>query len=470
MSSNTKAGLTPLETDRPEPGDSTFLHDAAGVARGSALLFSSRVIGNAGFFVAVLLLARGLSVSDRGRYAFIATAALVIGRVAGFGVPDATTVFTAGRPERRGVLLANVLLFTGISALVTGALLGTVVLTLEGDRPADITDGELAIVWLGAACAAVAGGAGAYLTGRMRWRAQSIVTALTPWLYALVLVLVWVGPGLTVSLALVTWIGVQAVSAAGLALVSMRETPLAGPDFRLLRESIAFGLRSWVGSVTLLLNYRLVQILMGFLTTQAALGVYAVAVNASEILLILPSAVGTALIPMLARSDVSSRADRTLRIFRMLVLVTLPTIGFAAALGWFLVPAVFGSDYDASVVPFLVLVTGTIGFVVSDLFSSALNGSSRPGRGSLAPLAMLLVSIVLDIVLIPPYGATGAAIATSVAFLIGAATALVAYRTIATFSLGSLLPRRDDAAALRNVARDLLLRQPRASIAGASSR
>ena len=46
--------------------------------------------------------------------------------------------------------------------------------------------------------------------------------------------------------------------------------------------------------MTLLLNYRTDQILMGFISTQAALGVYVIAVNASEILLILPDAAATA--------------------------------------------------------------------------------------------------------------------------------------------------------------------------------
>ena len=40
---------------------------------------------------------------------------------------------------------------------------------------------------------------------------------------------------------------------------------------------------------------------MGFITTEAVLGIYAVAVNGSEILLYLPSATGLALLPVIAR-------------------------------------------------------------------------------------------------------------------------------------------------------------------------
>ena len=45
---------------------------------------------------------------------------------------------------------------------------------------------------------------------------------------------------------------------------------------------MSFGLRAWVGTLSRFLNFRVDQILMGFLASEAALGIYAVAVNASQ--------------------------------------------------------------------------------------------------------------------------------------------------------------------------------------------
>jgi O-antigen/teichoic acid export membrane protein len=459
-------GTAPGTSRSPEQSTAAR-RNASAVARGSALLFSSRIVGNAGYFLAVLLLARGLSVPDRGTFAFVAAAALLCGRIAGLGVPDATTVFAAGRPSDRDALLSNALLFATLSSLVVGSLVCGVLFVLGDSRPADVTDGELVLLGLGAIFTALVGAANAFLTGCTRWRTQSAITALTPWLYALLLAIVWAGPGLTVPRALLAWIALQAASAVPLIRASRQEAALRGPSLPLLGESVRFGVRAWVGSVTLLLNYRVDQLLMGFLASQAALGVYAVAVNASEILLIVPSAVGTALIPVLARSDPASRADQTLRTFRLLILITGTAMVLGASLGSVLLPVVFGTDYRAAVVPFLWLVAGTIGFVASDLFSSALVGSSLPGRGSLAPLVSLVVGVALDFALIPPLGATGAAVASACAFLAGGLTALVTYRMHARFAYRVLVPTRNDLAALRDVARDLLhTRSGRSDLAG----
>ena len=63
------------------------------MAQGSAVLFAAQVIGNAGFFAAVLILARGLGPAGRGAVAFFIVTTMVTARAAGIGVREATTVF-----------------------------------------------------------------------------------------------------------------------------------------------------------------------------------------------------------------------------------------------------------------------------------------------------------------------------------------------------------------------------------------
>jgi O-antigen/teichoic acid export membrane protein len=60
---------------------------------------------------------------------------------------------------------------------------------------------------------------------------------------------------------------------------------------------VHFGVRAWAVSASRFLSFRADQILMGFMRTEAALGIYAVAVNASEALLFLPFAIGSAIVP-----------------------------------------------------------------------------------------------------------------------------------------------------------------------------
>ena len=426
------------------------------VAGGSALLFWSKVAGNAGFFVAVLILARALGPTGRGTIAFITVTALVAAKLAGLGIGEATTVFVARRPEERGALLANVVAFLlGSAALMAVAVCGVLVLLGE-DRPAGVGAAELAVIAAATMISALSEGGYCFLLGAGRIRKLALVTATASWVYPLLLVAIWSTTGLTVLRAAIAWMAAESVRMLAYLGQSARGIVLRRPDPGLLVEAVRFGSRAWVGSLARFLNFRTDQILMGFLASEAALGVYAVAVNGSEVLLYLPAAMATALLPAAARAEAGLRTEQALGAFRSAGLVTAAAIVVAALLGPPLLPVVFGEAFDASVAPFLWLLPGALGFTAMVVFTNALVGQSAPGASSVGPLVSLVVGIGLDLVLIPRFGASGAAAAASTAFLAGGSTALLMFRRRSPFAWRTLvLPRRSDLAVFGALARPL---------------
>jgi len=431
------------------------------LATGSANLFWAKIGGNGGYFVAVLIVARALGPAGRGTVAFITVTALVVAHMAGLGVGEATIVLSARDPARRPVLLANALAFFLGSGL-TAATLAFLGLALSGIEPAGIGTAELVILSLGIVSCAAGEAGYSFLVGVERLRQLALITGCASWVYAGLVFVLWAGPGLTVGRAALAWTATEALRAVVLISLSSRGTILGLPNRRLLVEEIGFGLRLWVGSLARFLNFRTDQILMGFIATEAALGFYAVAVNVSEVLLYLPSSAATALLPLIARTESSRRGQQTLRAFRSVIFVTAVGVGAAALLGPVVLPAVFGDAFDESVIPFLWLLPGTFGYAASAVFSNALVGSSSPGLSSLGPIVSLVVGFALDLALIPPFGATGAAAAASVAFLLGGATALITYRRVSPFIWRALLvPHRGDLDVLVALAGPLLGRPRR---------
>jgi O-antigen/teichoic acid export membrane protein len=297
-----------------------------------------------------------------------------------------------------------------------------------------------------------------FLIGCGRLREAAAISASGGWLYAGSLVAAIATVGLSVESAVLAWVAAHLAWAALLAGVGVRTGGLSLPSPRLLAESVRFGSRAWVGSASFLLNARLDQILVGVIVSDVALGLYAVAVNGAEILLFLPSAIATSLLPAVAREHDLTRVERTLRTFRSASVLTLGSIVVAAGLGWIVIPQVFGPDFRDAVQPFMWLLPGAVGYTALHIFSNSLLASRAPGLSSLGSAAALGAGLALDLALIPSFGASGAAAAASAAFLAGGATVAILYRRATRFRWAEVVPTGEDLAFLRLVAARMLPR------------
>lgn len=434
-------------------------HAQAGarIIRGSALSLLTQVVGNAGIFVAVLMIARALGPASRGAIAFVVVSTLIVSKLATLGVNEALLVLAARRVRARPALITTLLAFVSFTAAALSALVCLLLFAFDWTRPGGVDGTTVVAIGFAAFGFTIQGTFYSFLLGCGRLAAMPLVSAPS-WLYALLVIAAELAGRLSVNVAAFSFAIAQLVGAAMLLLVSLRGNGFGRLDRSLMRDAVRFGVRAWAGSVAGYLNFRVDQILMAYLAGAATLGIYAVSVNVSELLLYLPTAAATALAPAIAGSDRTVQVAATLRAMRTIALLTLVTIAVAAAIGPFLIPLVFGSAYDRSVGPFLWLLPGTFGWAAVGLLSRALISASAPGRSSVGLGVALVSGVALDFALIPPFGADGAAAAATAAFLCGGIAAIAAYRTVSPFPLGELVPRAADVAALARLARRALLR------------
>ena len=450
------ASAEPAETG---PSGSTSL------AAGSAWLFVTQGIANIGFFVAVLLLARGLVPADRGTTAFLTLMMFVLGRAAMLGIPEASAVFIAKERRRGPTLVTNLVLSSALVGAGLGALVALVFVVI-GSRPAGITDQDLVVIAIVVPIATVVYGLVAFFVAAGQSFVGGILNMLHPWIYTATLLLIVAFSTMSPQLAAIAW-GVGMAGALMPALVSAhRNYGFGVPRLSEYREAVRFGLLAWLGTTLKFLNFRIDQLLMGFITTEAVLGIYAVAVNGSEILLYLPSATGLALLPVIARASAEDQSDRTLRAFRILMVITIPGTAIAMAVGTVALPLLFGERYEDSVSAFLLLAPGAIGYTAMTVFSSAALGIRLPLRSSVGAGAAFVFGLVFLVILVPVYGADGAGLAATIAFTAGGVAQVVAHWLYEPFALRELIPGardvRDTFIAGRRVAGGYLRRGRRA--------
>ena len=78
---------------------------------------------------------------------------------------------------------------------------------------------------------------------------------------------------------------------------------------------------------------------------------------------------------------------------------------------------IFGKEYLGSVLPLQILTFYIICFSFSIFLSSLLDYQGKAKKRAVNLSFTLIANIILNYILIPPYGAIGAAIATSTSYL-----------------------------------------------------
>jgi O-antigen/teichoic acid export membrane protein len=222
------------------------------------------------------------------------------------------------------------------------------------------------------------------------------------------------------------------VSAAGL---PWRRIAL---NVRELFEDLRFGVKAHLASIVGLANVRLDLVLMSVFASAAQVGYYGVANNLMMPVMSLGAAAAILLTPRVASmasadsragigAQVASIRDEGRRYFFVGAagaLVLAPAAPFA-------VPLIFGHAFEPVVVLVWVLIPGYIARTYTTLINAGTLGVRRPWVGNATEGAGFLITAALLPILLPRYGAVGAAITSTAAYCTSALVALYAIRRLA---------------------------------------
>ncbi|KPJ64853.1 hypothetical protein AMK68_00380 [candidate division KD3-62 bacterium DG_56] len=216
------------------------------------------------------------------------------------------------------------------------------------------------------------------------------------------------------------------------------------------RRALHYGVRAQAGGLVQFVNYRLDLLLVSALLSPARAGIYSVSVAVSELLWLLPNAMGRVLFPRTAGSDPEVANRFTPLVCRMTVLLSCVSAVVLAAVARFLIPAFYGARFADAVLPLLVLLPGAVMFSLTRVIGPDLMGRGKPQYNSYAAALAAVVTVVLDVVLIPRMGITGAALASTVAYGLGAVATLLWFLRFSGVRMGEvILPRYGDLRSVR---------------------
>ncbi len=398
--------------------------------RGTLTNSTARILAIVGLTVATVVVARVGGAAAVGSYALLRILPGLLGVLCVGGLPGAEAYFLA-RPRRGTPRLWPTILLV----LVLGAAIGTVAWVAAAPLLRHVFFPHQTLLVVAAAGLTVA--TQLFLTcgktalqGLEDTRGSDSVIALEelaflPCYGAAVLLGVGGTAALVAGLALADLVvGVHAwrrvarrLSWRRLGFASGSAGFLGRPDRRLLRQVLGYGLRGQAGGLMTLLNLRLDFAVLGAMAGPAVLGVYAVASKYAELLRLPGTALTWVSYPRMAglpAFDAGRRARRALVPGLVGIAVAAVPLALLTAP---VMTLLYGHRFQDAVQPALVLVVGMLLAGASGVASGYLYGRGRPGLNSWAMATGLVMTVVLDLLLIPRFGALGAAVASSAAYL-----------------------------------------------------
>lgn len=387
-----------------------------------------------------VLLARILGPSERGLFALLSTLPDLISAATSGGLNSAVG-YQAAKQRDMGLLLTQVLVY---GCLLAGLLtLVCVFLVRELGTNLEITVQLGLLAWLLLLAVPMTVLKSGLLTlhnasgGVGVFNALRLTESLAPLL--LFLGLFWMWRDEALEAALISWLcGIALVLVLGLWWLR-RQHPLALRwDRGGQRELLSYSAKSHPDLLFQQVILRSDYLFIGAMLGSTALGHYAMASAAAELLLIVPEAVTTPLMKRLLQQDAGMERLTPLAL-RLTATVMLGACLSMALIGQWLIVTLFGADYAPAYPALLALLPGLLGLCYASILRLDLLGKNRPGTVSLLMGAGAALNLVLNVALIPTWGIVGAAAASSIAYLAVTVAMLVLYCRLSGVPLGQTL-------------------------------
>ena len=401
-----------------------------------------------------VLAARWLGPLQFGVMATLLMFADAVNKFTNFGLETSIIYFVSNRryPFRRfiGTNIINGLVLYGMGVLVILSFMYAGGMSLLF-RPEEAVLGKAGLWWgiylLFAAIVHEYGGN--IWLGLQQFRRYNGNILTRPVIYVALLLLVYVQGALDVNAALAIYGTSWLLPGLYIWWVSVFPLPLVW-DARITRATMGYGIQVMGTNLLVFLVYRSDIFLIAYFLSQEAVGYYYIAVMVAERLLYLTQSSRLVLMPAAAHAP--EQQGKVPLLIRANLLAVLLGAALLGAVAPWLIPLVFTSQYQPAVLPLLLLLPGVVAITLPKLLSADLAARGLPRYNLYANAVNFCINLGLNLWLIPRIGIAGAALSSSIAYLVAALMMVAFYRRVSGVALSELLlPKRSDWAGLKKL-------------------
>tara|TARA_R110002020_G_scaffold442020_1_gene653192 strand:- start:12330 stop:13622 length:1293 start_codon:yes stop_codon:yes gene_type:complete len=199
-------------------------------------------------------------------------------------------------------------------------------------------------------------------------------------------------------------------------------------NWNVFKSLISLGIVYAIALVLINLNYKIDVILLDKISTPFQTGIYSKGASIIEYLWQIPMLLSTIVFARSASSkkskEFSYKVVQLLRISFVAIFLGSVLLGLTAP--W-LIYGLFGSEFELSANVLVYLLPGVLLLTIFKVLNMDLAGRGKPWISLKAMLPALIVNVILNLYMIPDFGAIGASIASTISYSVAAVIYLIVY-------------------------------------------
>ncbi len=200
--------------------------------------------------------------------------------------------------------------------------------------------------------------------------------------------------------------------------IHVKQIPLPIWSWVIIRPLLAFSLAGYFSNLINLVNYRFDVWVVDQYHGVAALGIYAVAVGTGQLLFYVPDPFSRVVQPYLFGQVNDEMLSRFKAVARLNFTSLLGLGLIMGILAPWVIPLLFGDVFKGSVLPLQLLLPGILFSGATKILAQLVVHKGHQYFNLLATAVGAAFTIALDLLLIPVWGIEGAAVASTISYLV----------------------------------------------------
>jgi O-antigen/teichoic acid export membrane protein len=385
------------------------------IFRNTFYLSVSQVVNKLLYLVLMMVMARKLGVDGLGNYAFVFAFISIVFPFTELGLTNLTVRTIARHKAQSATLIGNVIAIRLIAFAVV-AVLATIYITTVGNLKAALL---LSLLIMLCMSLLIIFNSVFRAFEKMEYQAmveiaQSVVTV------ALGVVFLAKGGGL-LSLMVAFVLGNMAALAVAIRITCQKYRPQLMINFVMWKSLLKDGFYFWMAFLFALVVYNADMLMLFYLKGSEVTGLYKAAYTIVKNVEILPPLFVMALYPQFSRFWVSNRkglVNAYRKAFGLMLLAAVAIVAGVILLAKPLIFLVFGDMFKQSVLLLQMLSLTILFFLLNTLNGHYLFAVNRQREHTIFAAIGVALNVMLNLALIPTYGAYGAVISTTFAFFV----------------------------------------------------